>query len=396
MKIRKNALMLALIGSLLMSTAVLLSHAGTMTTLAIEPSEIVTTEPFSIDITVDDVVEMLNYQFSVSYDTNVLTATSFFFYPPFTEEMGEEGGWIDDEAGYVLLAFSMPPGELYGFTTDEPFAIAGIDFTVDAPGASPLSIDGTPGLPPPYDVSVVSDIHGEPISHVALRGEFATELGLPIASFYCMPETPIVGDRVTFTSTSTDADGYITDWNWDCGDGDTATGETVTHRYTAEEDYTVTLTVTDNDGKTDSQSATITVVPKPVPEGVELRNSKVTYRRFSVSERDPATINTFTAWVKSLNPKQPTDVRIVWSIWGPGMTPLGGMEATGTIAPKELAKFTADFDVFDARWEYEGERMDYEVRTEVYYGPANPPPEWAPGTIAGEPGTEWFSVTTLP
>ena len=76
----------------------------------------------------------------------------------------------------------------------------------------------------------------------------------PVASFTHSPENPYVDDLVTFTSTSTDADGYIVSWEWDLnGDGVIdATTENTTWTYTTAGDYNVTLTVTDNDGLNDT------------------------------------------------------------------------------------------------------------------------------------------------
>ncbi len=79
----------------------------------------------------------------------------------------------------------------------------------------------------------------------------------PQASFTFAPQNPVVGEVVTFTSTSTDADGHITQWQWNFGDGQSATGATISHRYTTAGQYTVTLTVTDNDGLTDSASQVV-------------------------------------------------------------------------------------------------------------------------------------------
>lgn len=61
-------------------------------------------------------------------------------------------------------------------------------------------------------------------------------------------------------STSTDADGFITDWDWNWGDSTThGTGVTSAHTYAAAGTYTITLTVTDDQGATDTVTDTVTV-----------------------------------------------------------------------------------------------------------------------------------------
>lgn len=71
----------------------------------------------------------------------------------------------------------------------------------------------------------------------------------PVASFTFTPENPRVGEKVTFKSTSTDADGHITKWQWDFGDGKPVEGETVEYKFVNEQLYGVSLTVTDNNGQ---------------------------------------------------------------------------------------------------------------------------------------------------
>jgi len=83
----------------------------------------------------------------------------------------------------------------------------------------------------------------------------------PVASFTYSPSEPLVGELVTFNSTSYDVDGVLVSWEWDL-DGDSivdVTTENATWTYTAHGTYTVTLTVTDNDGLTDSTTAPVTV-----------------------------------------------------------------------------------------------------------------------------------------
>jgi PKD repeat protein len=395
-RIRKNVLMLSLIASFLMAMAVVPSYANSAT-LAVDPPETVTSDPFLVNINVDDVVQMFGYHFKLVYDTSVLTATAFVSWAPFDTAQGPwgpDGGVINDAEGYVEMAWSYPMGEEYGLTTSDPVPVAAVAFDVDGLGASPLQIKASPPM------HTIGDVYGNEIPSTAMCGEFRTSAGLPVAKFVWTPggEDPYVDELVTFTSTSTDPDGMIVAWDWDFGDGSTGAGEMVTHTYTMVNDYLVTLTVTDNDGKMDSQVRAMIISPVPEMYGpVDLRNAHAAHRRFSVSVRDPATINKFTAWVKNLDSDgNATLVRVMWTVTSGGVG-LGGLVAEGWMAPMELAKFTADFDVTDPTWEFDGERKDYEISVSAWYADLwiGDLPHFTEGTYSGSQ-TNWFRVTTLP
>ena len=71
----------------------------------------------------------------------------------------------------------------------------------------------------------------------------------PVASFTVSDATPVVGETVQFTDTSSDPDGDdITAWQWDFGDETTADEQNPTHAYTVAGTYTVSLVVTDAKG----------------------------------------------------------------------------------------------------------------------------------------------------
>ncbi len=72
---------------------------------------------------------------------------------------------------------------------------------------------------------------------------------LTVASFTYSPESPSVGDEITFDASNSNApDGEIVSYQWDLGDGNTASGEKVTHSYDTPYTYIITLTVTDDGG----------------------------------------------------------------------------------------------------------------------------------------------------
>ena len=91
----------------------------------------------------------------------------------------------------------------------------------------------------------------------------AASIGVP------SPARPIAGDTVTFKSTSTDADGTITQIAWDLDhDGvyNDATGPVAQRTFTAAGTYTVGVLVTDNDGATNATTKTIAVVANQPPK----------------------------------------------------------------------------------------------------------------------------------
>lgn len=85
----------------------------------------------------------------------------------------------------------------------------------------------------------------------------------PIAGFVYSPSAPTTADSISFTDSSTDADGTIATWEWDFGDGNTSTLQNPTHSFASPGTYTVTLTVTDDGGASDTDTATITVSSAP-------------------------------------------------------------------------------------------------------------------------------------
>ncbi len=95
-----------------------------------------------------------------------------------------------------------------------------------------------------------------------------TVKSVPVANFTYSPETPYVGETVTFDAqTSYDLDGSITEYSWDFGDGNiTSTADQViTHVYGEEDTYSVNLTVTDNDGLSNSTLKSVTTTMDFIP-----------------------------------------------------------------------------------------------------------------------------------
>lgn len=89
----------------------------------------------------------------------------------------------------------------------------------------------------------------------------------PIANFTYSPETPLVGQSVTFNATlSTPNGGYLVNYVWDFGDSTPIAVEPdpiKDHVYSDLGTYNVTLTVTDSEGLNDAKYKTIEVVGRP-------------------------------------------------------------------------------------------------------------------------------------
>jgi PKD repeat protein len=87
--------------------------------------------------------------------------------------------------------------------------------------------------------------------------------GPPVAAFSFAPASPLVGQSVQFTDSSSDPDNAIVSWNWNFGDGGTSSEQNPAHSFSVPGTYTVTLTVTDGDGLTDSESKQVQVAALP-------------------------------------------------------------------------------------------------------------------------------------
>ena len=81
----------------------------------------------------------------------------------------------------------------------------------------------------------------------------------PSASFYASKEKAEVGDEISFTNTSFDADHY----SWDFGDGGNSDLENPTHTYSTAGNYVVTLTAYSKNGKKkDTYTQNIQIINK--------------------------------------------------------------------------------------------------------------------------------------
>lgn len=161
----------------------------------------------------------------------------------------------------------------------------------------------------------------------------------PFASFSFSPQTPEVGERVTFTANADDSDGTVQSYDWDLtGNGSTdASGSTVTFTYDEQGSFAVTLTVTDDDGATATDNRTI-MVDLPPNESPSVS--------FSFSPTNPRAGDTVNFTANASDP----DGEIVNYEWD--FNNDGTRDATGanpTFAYEEQGEFTASLTVTDDR-----------------------------------------------
>jgi len=92
--------------------------------------------------------------------------------------------------------------------------------------------------------------------------------GYPLVIFSYTPETPYVGDSVTFNASLSDPNGgVIVSYLWNFGDGSpllNTTNPFVTHIYNFAGNYNVTLTITDSEGLSNIEVHLIVVAKAPI------------------------------------------------------------------------------------------------------------------------------------
>jgi PKD repeat protein len=93
----------------------------------------------------------------------------------------------------------------------------------------------------------------------------APALADPQANFTFSPTSPVSGDVVTFTSTSTPNGSPLVSYEWDIGNNGTtdATGQSATWSFSAPGSHPVRLTVRAQNGDSDDRTRTVTVRNRP-------------------------------------------------------------------------------------------------------------------------------------
>jgi len=136
--------------------------------VSVQPSAVVGVpagEIFFVDIYVMGIEKLWGFEFTLDYDTNVLTALDislgheYFAYHPLNNLFT---GLINDTGGYVYLAFNSYFGDPTGLTGNAP--MVRVYFQVDADGTSLLHLRN----------SIITNIYGAPVDKPATDGVFAT------------------------------------------------------------------------------------------------------------------------------------------------------------------------------------------------------------------------------
>lgn len=132
---------------------------------------------FYVDLYIRNVASLWGYQFTMHYDTNVLTALEYFSYYIFDTVAVS---YIDDPNGIVSVSYSSFGGDLVGFTGDAP--LARIYFMVDGGGSTTLDI-------PPAE-SILSDTTGNAIDHTVQGGWFSSGIIMSFTGGMLAPADP--------------------------------------------------------------------------------------------------------------------------------------------------------------------------------------------------------------
>jgi len=120
---------------------------------------------FEIDIKIENAIEMYDYEFKLSYDTNVLTCLGAYVIPPINETHFTVEMQIDDTVGIIWVYVQyFPPAE--PFSIYDATTVTRIIFQVQNYGQTVLDL---------YDTRI-SDEQGGSMSHVVEDGFFATLL----------------------------------------------------------------------------------------------------------------------------------------------------------------------------------------------------------------------------
>lgn len=122
-------------------------------------------DTFEIDIKIENAIEMYDYEFKLSYETDVLTCLGAYVIPPINDTHFTVEMQINDTAGVIWVYVQYyPPAE--PFSIYEAKTVTRIIFQVQNYGQTVLDL---------YDTRI-SDVEGGSMSHVVEDGFFATLL----------------------------------------------------------------------------------------------------------------------------------------------------------------------------------------------------------------------------
>jgi len=225
-------------------------------------------DTFEVNITIFNVNDLYAWEFTLSFNPNVLKVNSVTE-GPLLAEVGDDW-WgtyfrkrINNAFGYVsalamILPDPNPPQDFPPEGASGSGVLATIEFQVVGEGVCILDLSNT-------ELDTITGGQKDPIPHMVTEGLFDNrqEPELPTADFIVTHPgmvRPVVGQPITFDGSASTDDGWIVSYDWDFGDGTTDSGMVVDHVFDEVGTYTVSLTVTDNDVETDTRSRAINVV----------------------------------------------------------------------------------------------------------------------------------------
>ena len=149
---------------------------------------------FSIEIKMQDAIDFYSYQYTLSYDSNILTYIGSMIIPPSEEVNYNPEVQVDNFAGWILINVTYyPPAEPQ--TVTEPQTIAQIFFQVKNYGSTVLDL---------HDITI-KDIDGKEIPHLedgSEDGFFATlTADIAVISIELSPNAVYEGKQVEVTVT---------------------------------------------------------------------------------------------------------------------------------------------------------------------------------------------------
>src|SRR2546423_9275641 len=142
-----------------------------------------------------------------------------------------------------------------------------VDGTVHDTGAT-ASLTQTFTTPGPHSISLAVTDDALPVANTASTSRSVTIPAnqVPVAQFTFSPAAPLVGQSVSFHSTSSDPDGTIASLAWDLDDNgvfNDGTTATVSRSFPTPGPHTVRLKVTDDLGATNTVASNVVVNQKP-------------------------------------------------------------------------------------------------------------------------------------
>jgi hypothetical protein len=114
-----------------------------------------------------------------------------------------------------------------------------------------------------YTVTLISNTAG---GCSGVRTRIIQVYPRPVIAFTPSVTSVCIGSTVSFTNTSTSANGTINTWNWNFGNSTTSSSQQPSVTYTTPGTYTVTLTGTTSFGCVNTTTRTVTVNPRPIAD----------------------------------------------------------------------------------------------------------------------------------